>query len=73
MSKALKKQGELTYLILSRRVPVDAPDAEGLAEPQNERIRYKVVGNPSSASWQKKLGDFVKGNKTSWDLVTVDI
>ena len=73
LTDALKKKSSLRYLTLTRAVPIDAPDAEGLAEPQNERVRYRIVGNPASPQWRKKLSDFVTGSKADWDQVSIDI
>lgn len=73
LTNALKKKGALTYLTLTRTAPVDAPDAEGLAEPQTERVKYKVKGNPASRAWRERLKEFVTGAKSDWDQVSVDI
>jgi len=73
LEDALKKEGSLDYLTLTRRVPTSVPDSSGIAEPQAERVRYKIVGDPSSKKWGKKFKEFVEGTKGTWDHVTVDL
>ncbi|HEX8580215.1 MAG TPA: hypothetical protein VF655_11565 [Allosphingosinicella sp.] len=73
LTDALKKKGSLDYLTLTRTLPPDVPDAGGIAEPQTQRIRYKIVGDPAQAGWQKKFKSFIEGTKATWDHVSVDI
>jgi hypothetical protein len=73
LTDALKKKGSLDTLILTRTAPSNVPDGKGIAEPQSERVRYKIVGDPSSADWRTKFNDFVEGTKGTWDHVAIEI
>jgi hypothetical protein len=74
LTSALKKKGSLNYLTLIRTNIPDAPDAEGIAEPQTERLRYKIVGDPGSVDWRKKFGAFLQTVKADdWDDVYLDV
>jgi hypothetical protein len=73
LTNALKSRGSLDYLTLTRTLPPDAPDSQGIAEPQSQKVKYKIVGNPASAPWRKRFKDFVEGVKPTWDYVSVDV
>ena len=74
LESALKKRGAINYLTLTRTNIPNAPDSDGIAEPQVERIKYKIVGDPRSPEWMKKLTNFsLKIKEEDWDDVTLDI
>lgn len=73
LTDALKKKGHLEYLTLVRTSPCDAPDASGIAEPQTERIKYKIIGDPRSSKWKTRFREFVEGTKADWDQVQIGL
>jgi hypothetical protein len=73
LDQALKKKGALTSLTLVLNTSPNIPDASGIAEPQAERVRYKIVGNPRSEKWRNKFKEFVEGTRADWDQVNVEI
>lgn len=74
LTAALKNNSSINYLTLTRTSIPDAPDSDGIAEPQSERIRYRIVGDPSSPEWIKKLAVFkAKIRSEDWDDILLDI
>lgn len=73
LDEALKKKSALRYLTLVRTKPADAPDSEGIAEPQSERVRYKIVGDPTTTKWKNKFKEFVEGTSGTWEEVSIVI
>ena len=74
LSNALKKQGSLDYLVLTRSNAPDAPDSDGIAEPQSERVRYKIVGDPRSEGWKAAFRDFIsRAREADWDDISIQI
>ncbi|NIJ34178.1 hypothetical protein [Sphingomonas oligoaromativorans] len=74
LTDALKKKGSINYLTLTRTKIPDAPDSEGIAEPTLERLRYKIVGDPTSKGWREGLAKFVtKVREQEWDDVSLDL
>ena len=71
--EALKTQ-TLNYITLTRTVMLDAPDGEGIIEPMNEKMRYRVIGNPADPNWTERLEGFVKRARgQGWEDVCLDI
>jgi len=74
LTDALHNNSSINYLTLTRTKVPDAPDSDGIAEPQSERIRYKIVGDPKSPEWMKKLRLFeTKIRSDDWDDIFLDI
>ncbi|WP_143560182.1 hypothetical protein [Sphingobium sp. IP1] len=74
LDSALKKKGSINYINLVRTNIPDAPDSDGIAEPQVERIKYKIVGDPSSPEWNAKLRKFIgKVRSEDWDDVYLEL
>jgi hypothetical protein len=73
LSDALKTQ-TLNYLTLTRTTVPNAPDGDGIVEPMNDRMRYKIVGNPSDPAWTTKLDKWVKKVRgEGWEDISLDI
>lgn len=73
LSKALRTQ-TLNYLTLSRTTIPNAPDGDGIVEPMNDRMRYRIIGNPSDPAWTAKLHAFVKKVRgEGWEDVSLDL
>lgn len=73
LTSALKKKSSLNYIQLARTTNVDAPDSGGIAEPQSERLRYRIVGDPRSPDWLKKFQSFISGVQATWDDVYLEM
>jgi len=73
LTDALKTQ-TLNYLTLSRTKIPDAPDGDGIVEPMSEKIRFKILGTPSSDQWHGKLAAWVKNvREAGWEDVSLDL
>jgi hypothetical protein len=73
LTDALKKQ-TLNYLTLSRTKIPDAIDGDGIVEPMNEKIKFKILGEPSSPQWRAKLDAWVKNARVAgWEDVSLDL
>lgn len=74
LSNALTKQSSLDYLVLTRSIAPDAPDSEGIAEPQSERVRYKIIGDPRTDGWKAGFRNFVtRAREADWDDISIQI
>jgi hypothetical protein len=74
LTAALKSKGSLNFLTLTRTKVPDAPDSEGIAEPQVEKIKYKIIGDPTAPEWRAKFATFVKNaREKEWDDITLDM
>ncbi|WP_019831147.1 hypothetical protein [Sphingomonas sp. PR090111-T3T-6A] len=74
LTDTLKNKGSINYLTLTRTKIPDAPDSEGIAEPALERLRYKIVGDPTSKEWLAGLVKFAnKVREDAWDDVSLDL
>lgn len=73
LTEALKTQ-TLNYLTLSRETTADAIDGDGIVEPMNEKMKFKILGEPSSLKWRKKLDAWVKNARAAgWEEVSLDL
>lgn len=74
LTHALKNNSSINYLTLMRTTVPDAPDSDGIAEPQLEKIRYKIVGDPRDPDWMRRLMAFeTKIKAEHWDDISLDI
>lgn len=74
LDSALKKKGSINYINLVRTNIPDAPDSDGIAEPQVERIKYKIIGDPKSSEWNAKLRAFIgRVRSEDWDDVYLEL
>jgi len=74
LDSALKKKSSLSYITLVRTNIPDAPDSDGLAEPQTEKIKYKIVGDINTKDRREKLNNFItRARKADWDDIYIEI
>jgi hypothetical protein len=73
LTEALKTQ-TLNYVTLSRTQIPDVIDGDGIVEPMSEKIKFKIIGTPSSAGWRQKLDTWVKNaREAGWEDVSLDL
>lgn len=74
LTHALNNNSSINYLTLTRTTVPDAPDSDGIAEPQVEKIKYRIVGDPKTKEWMRKLNVFqAKTKSENWDDISLDI
>jgi hypothetical protein len=73
LNDALKTQ-TLNYLTLSKTTISDDIDGDGIVEPMNEKIKFKILGKPSSSQWREKFDAWVKNSRAAgWEEVSLDL